>query len=371
MRLHTSDSGFTLIELMIASTITMVIMGVAFTSFKDALAINETVAQMTDAGQNLRAGTNLLVRDLLQAGRNIPADGIPIPSNGATTLYRPSPPGSSLSFDNTTQTTLSAVTTGYQLGPTVAGRKTDVITIMMSDSTLVDPATGADLGLFQAGAPSGYPKIAADGASFDVGSHTAWLQGSVTDDVPKIKAGDLLLFTGQGNNALQTVTSVSGSSVLFAASDPFGFNQRGATLAGTVMNTLPLTPWNAGPPASPAAVTVKRVLMISYYVHTDSEGAPRLMRMMGHFEPQALAGIVEDLAFTYDLFDGDKNPVALTSLPKYVNASLSYSANQIRKVNLQVGVRSELKSARTKDFLRSHLSTVVSLRNLAFADRYK
>jgi hypothetical protein len=40
-------------------------------------------------------------------------------------------------------------------------------------------------------------------------------------------------------------------------------------------------------------------------------------------------------------------------------------------VNLHVGVRSELKSARTNDYLRNHLSTVVSLRNLAFVDRYQ
>ena len=48
-----------------------------------------------------------------------------------------------------------------------------------------------------------------------------------------------------------------------------------------------------------------------------------------------------------------------------------YSSNQIRKANVHVGVRSETMSLRVHDYLRSHISTVVSLRNLAFVDRYK
>ena len=80
-----SESGFTLVELMIASLVTLVVMGVAFSTFRDALALNDAVVQLGESSQNLRAGTNLLVRDLLQAGRNIPTGGVSIPSGpGAT-----------------------------------------------------------------------------------------------------------------------------------------------------------------------------------------------------------------------------------------------------------------------------------------------
>jgi hypothetical protein len=50
---------------------------------------------------------------------------------------------------------------------------------------------------------------------------------------------------------------------------------------------------------------------------------------------------------------------------------VTYSANQIRKVNVHIGVRSETMSMRVHDYLRSHMSTVVSIRNLAYVDRYK
>src|SRR5262245_30375856 len=105
--------GFTLVELMIAMGITLLILGGALSAFMSGMAINETAALMSDANQNLRAGTNLLVRDLLQAGRGLPIGGIPIPSGiGSTPLLRPGPIGSALTFDNVTATTLPALVPG-------------------------------------------------------------------------------------------------------------------------------------------------------------------------------------------------------------------------------------------------------------------
>ena len=55
--MRTSERGFSLIELMIATVITAVVMGVAFGTFRDALALNDAVVQVSDSSQNLRAGT--------------------------------------------------------------------------------------------------------------------------------------------------------------------------------------------------------------------------------------------------------------------------------------------------------------------------
>ena len=51
-------------------------------------------------------------------------------------------------------------------------------------------------------------------------------------------------------------------------------------------------------------------------------------------------------------------------------AGVLYSPNQVRKVNLHVGVRSDELSGTTNDYIRNHLSTVVSIRSLAFVNRY-
>ena len=97
------------------------------------------------------------------------------------------------------------------------------------------------------------------------------------------------------------------------------------------------------------------------------------MRATNHFKAQALAGAIEDLELSYDLVDGTENPTNIKDLPHSATVdgvAVTYGANQIRKVNLRVGVRSELKSPRANDYLRNRLSTVISLRNLAYVDRY-
>jgi hypothetical protein len=50
---------------------------------------------------------------------------------------------------------------------------------------------------------------------------------------------------------------------------------------------------------------------------------------------------------------------------------MTYTENQIRKVNIHIGVRSEFKSVKHDDYLRNHVSTVISLRNLAYVSRYE
>ena len=122
-------------------------------------------------------------------------------------------------------------------------------------------------------------------------------------------------------------------------------------------------------------VTMFRALMITYYVdNVTTPGTPRLTRLVNHFTPQALAGVVEDLDLTYDLVDEVTNPTNVTSLPwtdNSVNPVVTYNANQIRKVNVHVGVRSEQLSKPTQDYVRNHISTSVDVRSLASVDRYK
>src|SRR5689334_21622790 len=165
-----SDSGFTLVEMMIAALITSVLMGVAFSTFENALSLNDSVINLTESSQNLRVGTNIMVRDLMQAGRNLPVGGISIQSGtGATGIRRPSPPGESYTFDNINATALPSIVTGGQKGPTVDGRITDIVTMLMDDPFL------APLELNVSTASGTVPKLSATGSSFSVGSSLTWI----------------------------------------------------------------------------------------------------------------------------------------------------------------------------------------------------
>jgi prepilin-type N-terminal cleavage/methylation domain-containing protein len=371
--MHTrgSESGFTMIELLIASVITAVVMSVAFSTFRDALSLNEAVTNVADANQNLRAGTNLLVRDLLQTGRNIEIGGIPIPNGvGAEAINRPGPEGTTLHFKNNVDgATLTAITTGENLGATVAGQQTDLVTILMDDPFL-EP-----LDVFVPDSPTTRPKFDEAGGSLDV-STTGWLDGDVSASIPPIQQGDLILVTlNGGGSAIQTVTGKEGHVIYFEPDDDFNFNQPGAP-AGSITQVLPPDPpscndlTGAGGVKCEPILKVRRVYMYTYFVENDGSGVPRLMRAVNFHKPQVLAGVIEDLELSYDLVDGVTNPTRIGQLPTTID-SVNYSATQVRKVNLHVGVRSELKSAKTNDYLRGHLSTVVSLRNLAYVDRYQ
>lgn len=351
-----SERGFGISEFLVASVITLAVVGVAIQTFDDALKINDATLKLTDAGQNMRSGVNLLVRDLLQAGRDIPTGGIPIPTgDGALDVQRPGPSDSSYAFDNTTLTTLGAVTTGNELGEEVASRATDMITILMGDP-FMNPGTITVQPFNNTSTPVP-PKLSADGSTMSMGNQSAWFAGNLAEGVGPIREGDLLLFKTATGSAMQTVTAVSGNTVSFAANDPFNLNQRGAE-NGSITDLLG------------TAMSVRRVLMITYFVEEVADDEPRLMRALNMWPAQALAGVVEDLQFTYDLVDGTTNPAGVADVP-FTAGSDTFTSSQIRKVNLKVGVRSEDKSRSTGDYMRHYVTTVASLRNLAYVAEYK
>jgi len=358
--MRTPESGFSLMELMAATALGLLVIGTAMTTFKDAIGMTNVAMNLADASQNLRGGTNLLVRDLTETGRGIPTGGIPIPNGaGAGPINRPSPPGMAYTFDNINATTLTALVTGQGKGPTIDNRATDMVTMLTIDPIL-DSALNGALQVQPAAAAGNVPKLSNDGSSFTVTTNEqTWIAGDPVNGRGPVKKGDLLMFVDVNSNAaIQTVTRVETTSVYFDSNsdDPFSFNQRGAS-AGSITQILGQT------------LSVQRVTMYTYYVD-QGNGVPRLMRQYNGSTPQALAGVVEDLELSYDLVDGSVNPTAVRDLPLSLNG-VTYSPNQIRKANVHVGVRSETMSLRVHDYLRSHLSTVVSLRNLAFVDRYR
>jgi type II secretory pathway pseudopilin PulG len=383
------EEGFSIVEMMVATTVMLLVIGAALTTFQNALKINDTAALMADANQNLRAGTNQLVRDLLMAGRIIGTEGIPMPTGSGITYKRPAPGGIALDFlisaDTAAPAQLPSISTGWKKGPIIKssptdiGSTTDIVTIMTVDEFMPTVTTPP-----LASAPLDEATLSPDGTfvTFGVASH--WMDGDTAADTPKIKVGDLVLYVGVNGKAIQTVTRVdtSGHRIYFDAGDAlndfFHFNQPSATTQVAGVSTRPLASMKGAPlGAWTNQVTLFKALMVTYYVDDTTTG-PRLTRVVNNFEVQSLAGVVERLDLTYDLYDGDKNPTRVLSLPSVGGSpeclegspGVTYSANLIRKVNVDVGVRSELKSKPMQDYVRNHISTSVNVRSLAAVDRY-
>lgn len=333
-----NDAGFSLVEALIATVLSGLVIGGALHSFSDGMRLYDTSRIISETNQSLQAGMSLMVRDFIQVGQGIPTGGIPIPSGaGAGPVVRPGPVA--LTF-NAAWTTVPAITPGSALGPTVLGVQTDIVTVMYADATLV--LNNAPL-----------VAIAPNGGSMTVDPGTN-IQGA-----NGLRAGDLILFSNANGNALQQITRTDGTqTVFFDPGGPMNLNQSGAAQGS-------ITGIQSAPGVYPPT-TATRVLMISYYVDTVTDPTlPRLVRQVNLGPRLAVSLGVENLQFTYDLVDGTVNP---TNVPE---PGVANSPNQIRKANLFMSARSLDMAPVPRAFFRNSMATEVGLRSLSFVDRYQ
>ena len=335
--LRSDSRGFSLV--LITTLLTLVVSGVALTSFVQANRSAASATVTNDVNLNLRIAMNLVIRDLIQTGQGIPTGGIPLPRGGpAGLIARPGPLGSELTFPREWET-LPAVSPGPALGPVINGVATDLVTVMRVDPTI--PLNDTPI-----------QAIATNGSSITIPATIP-----LNDDETGVREGDLILFSNGNGNAIQEVTSVVGQRIIFGANAPSMLNRRTAP-EGSVFGLR-----NANGTWPPTTVT--RLLMVTYYVIDASNGGneiPALVRRVNFGPERPLARGIENVQLTWDLVDGVNNPTNVDE-PHEPN-----TPHQIRKANLQMGARS-IDPTPTGNVLHSSLTTQVSLRSLAFVDR--
>jgi len=361
------QKGFSLIEVLVSVAIMLVVMGATIGALTDALHANEAVMSMADLQDNLRAGMNLMVRDLVQAGSGIPIGGIPIPyTNTATSpgspvplpINRPSPPGQAYTFP--VQSTLTAITPGYQLGPTQLGQKTDMITVIYADNTLPWSTMAPVNSTTTPNCVNG--GITATKVTFDTTTAGCASPG-VTNGNVSVSTGDLLMLSNSLGNCLVEVTSIGGNAANFAAGDALDLNGQAAA-SGTIQQ-IESNP-NAVPPTFPPT-SVLRIWMITYFLDaTTNPARPQLMRQVNARAAQAVGQVMEGLQVSYDVV----NAVATAPANNARNIIAPDSPNQVRKINLFLAARSETPYSVSKQYFRDNLVTQISMRSLAFQNLY-
>jgi prepilin-type N-terminal cleavage/methylation domain-containing protein len=340
VRAMRNERGFTLPELLVAMVLTLIVTGGALTALQDANRAAEIGAVLTDVNQNLRVAMNLIIKDLIQAGEGVRL-GVPVPSGaGADPIRRPGPTGMDWNFEET-WTTLPAVVPGPEIGTIINDIQTDALTVLYEDHRL--NLTGV------------YPVLATDGSAA-----TFPMSFPIGNGANAIQEGDLLMFTAGGARAVQEVTGVAGQVVQFATSADSKLNQRTAP-AGTIM----MLQNDDG--TWPPQVEVRRLTMVSYYLYVPTSGpitSPHLVRRVNYGDERVVALGIENLQLSWDLVDEDTNPTNVDVLAP------ENSPNQIRKANLYVEARSMSEYSRTRQYLRTKLTTAVSLRSMAFKSLY-
>jgi hypothetical protein len=271
--------------------------------------------------------------------------------------------------------TMPPIEPGNAMGPCITAPdatcsvNTDEISIMYADNTTTSSTyvVGMDSQPINSTAcPGG--SIAPNGASVTFDSTASCFPlTTLAASGTTINPGDLIMFSNTNGNAIQTVTSVSGQTLNFASGDGFAFNQTGAP-SGTLPNLRNYSGLDSNgnkiylttyPPT-----TATRVWMITYYLDNTTDPAHvRLIRRVNFNGGQVVGETLENLQFTYNYNDG------VTS--NQVGVPTGYSESQIRSVNLYLGARSVNKYSQNNKFIRNNFQTQVTLRSMAYVNKYQ
>ena len=368
------QSGFSMIELMVSVAILTTVVGVTLKALVDAQHANEAVGLLGDMNQNLRASLTTMTRDLTQAGEGVPQSGIPYPQGGtAKKINWPSPPGKAYTYPLAApmpqMTTVTPLVPANNLGLTVNGAVTDMISMMYEDNSLID-ANGhwlAEYPIYSAAAPVCNGTLASTGATATFDANCINITGN-----DGIKAGDLIMFSTStsATPVIQTVTSVSGQTVSFAAGDAFNFNgMLSAATAGTLkqLQNGATTPGGPYPP-----ITATRVRIISYWIdNVTNPNLPTLIRQVNFNSPYAIGQGIEDLQITFGI--AQSSDVGAYGAAGPGNATYPISPDtpaQIRTVKIFAAARTENVYSQSKTYFRDNMVTTVCVRSLSFINRY-
>src|SRR5215472_6423424 len=257
-----TTGGFTLIEALIASLITLIIMAAVVGVFKSTSDANRTGLLRAEVQQDARGALAIINRDLSQAAAGIPPAGIPVPPKAVfacdlTQCY--------LGGVNYPNNILSPVMPDGLIG----ANGTDVITITYLDSTW--PVTNLPV------------TVAPGGASISVSTATLDSSGNPApppagrdyrDPVVGTQVGDVLLLQNNNGPAAVTVTGVAGGGVLtLAPADPLLLNTPGAAALANKDGSFP------------AKTGALRINIVTYFVSIFPPppavgGVPVLMRQV-------------------------------------------------------------------------------------------
>jgi prepilin-type N-terminal cleavage/methylation domain-containing protein len=369
--------GFTLVELLVAMGLSLILLGIGFSIFSQLNDVSDLAGTIADVNENLRAGVNMIARDLSTAGAGITlVGGIPLPGggSGATAAVAVSMPGpGGRTFDTGAGgyipviTPGSAARTGASVGPTNGGLPvppgipTDVVTMIG-----VNPIS--NLGQYPLASITPNTFTGAPPTSVTITLNAAFNMASMP--VP-VTQGQLIMLVNS-SACLLAVSSfnTTAKTITFTHSDQWDFlhlNQFPGTNGPTTGTVAQLPP-------TASQTTAYQLNMITYYLDNTNLLNWKLMKVVGAGSTWAGSPAVQTstatvvamginvLQFTYDVYSatGVVTPNQVTGI----------SPNQIRKVNLWMISKADHPRRGTRTYYTNSIATSVVIQNLAYYNKY-
>jgi prepilin-type N-terminal cleavage/methylation domain-containing protein len=351
-----NGQGFTLLELMISMALGLILMAAMANLFKTGLNSTVLVTQRADTQENMRAGIDLLVKDIGMAGAGLPSGGIQLPSGTGSTT-------SKYGCDQTGTchvTTYTYPTANYMYG-IIPGYENGV-----EDSAVITaaPAPAINDSITVVYCDYNFPlweyNVAFTGGG---GGVTLTVNSAYTSNPPPaanaaggIQQGDLIMLTNNLGTAVGEATNVGAASITFATADPLNINQQGIAASNTLASI-----------AGGASTVAYRLYVVTYYINVPTAVGqkPRLMRQVNGLLPVPVADDIINLQFTYDVYNSTSGALDSNQANPL---GVAESPNNMQKINILVMGQSINNGGNKSQNL--YLATSVSARNMAFRNRY-
>jgi len=376
MRTAKSQRGFSLLELLVASSIGLTVVLMASSLFKTGMDATMRVTQRAETQQNLRAAVELMTKDISLAGAGLPSGGLQLTTSGGLSKFACNQAGTCY-ITGDTYPNNGAGTPNYMY-PIIPG-----FGVGVQNGAVIAAAPGQ--------VNSSVTSIYCD-YNFPLSNFAFTFPSSTQANVAVLNAGntpnnilapgglqigDLLMFTvstpGNGKTAAGTslvqnaavvaeITGIpSNTQISFASGDALNMNQ---TAGGNNIAAVAAAAAVAG-----AQTTVCRLQAVSYFLQVPAAGGtvqtPRLMRQVNGLTAVPVADNIINLQFTYDIIDSNLGTVVANQQDPI---GAGQSPNLIQKVNVWVMGASPITSGNKSQNM--YLATSVSTRNMTFCNAY-
>ncbi len=367
MRLQNPERGFTLLELMVSMALGLLVMATMASLFKSGMNSAILVEQRADTQANMRAGIDLIVRDVSLAGAGVPSGGIQLPTgtgNNGLSKFGCDQSGTCHVVNHTYPE--NGASTNYMYG-IIPGYLNGV-----ENSTVIPAApAGINDSITVVYCDYNFPLFQYN-AKFTVATGVTMTLTPIAGDTPPaingaggIQIGDLIMVSGGSDTAVGEVTNIawnSGTStgtLTFANGDPLNINQSGATTSGSLS-------YLAGTVGVGVNVSVIRLYVVTYYLTVPGGyQTPRLMRQVNGLTPVPVADDIINLQFAYDTYNSTTSALDANQANPI---GVGESPNNIQKINLVIMGQSIDNYGNKSQNM--YLATDVSARNMSFRNRY-
>jgi prepilin-type N-terminal cleavage/methylation domain-containing protein len=348
--------GFTLLELMISMALGLIVMAAMTSLFKTGLNSTMLVTQRAETQQNMRAGIDLLVKDLSMAGAGLPSGGIQLPAGAGSSPSR---------FGCDQGGTCHVPTFNYPAGNYMYGIIPGFSNGVEGNAVVpAAPAPAINDSITSIYVDYNFPLweynvafVGATGGQINLTPNAIFVPAPpAVNSAGGIQVGDLILLSNSVGTAVGEVTgNTPAGTLMFGNLDALNINQSGAA-------TNNIKAISGG-----ANTVAYRLFAVTYYLTVPAAGSgqtTRLMRQVNGLTPVPVADDIINLQFAYDVYNSgaldanQSNPLGVAESP-----------NNIQKINLVLMGQSIINNGNKSQNM--YLATSVSARNMAFRNRYQ